>query len=144
MLAVVLVDGEKLRHVPEQFRDNRAIVAAAVSSRPWALHFASDTLLQDDTFAVEARQSFYFFSVVTLSGRSCCVALEDLGYQDPRRIVLERACERLQMQRTGKELLLHGSETVPDHNDVQRWPGSPAPGRTVELQLVVQATSSGS
>eukprot|EP00971_Amphidinium_carterae_P275268 5461642-Amphidinium_carterae.1 len=91
MLAVVLVDGEKLKYVPEQFRDNRAIVSAAVSCRPWALQFAADTLLQDETFAVQARQSFYFFSVVTLSGRSCCVALEDLNYANRRQIVVRRA-----------------------------------------------------
>eukprot|EP00971_Amphidinium_carterae_P167799 3324634-Amphidinium_carterae.1 len=42
-----------------------------------ALRWASDELLQDASFAPEAKQQFRLLRVTLLSGRSCCIAMQD-------------------------------------------------------------------
>jgi len=104
----------------------------AVRCRPAELQQAGEELLEDESFAVQARQGFYFFKITSLSGQSCILVEARLSYG----VLLRRACERLGMPRSGDESLLFGTELVPENNHVEEWPGRPAKGRLVEYQLI--------
>mmetsp|Transcript_62929 Transcript_62929/g.116990 ORF Transcript_62929/g.116990 Transcript_62929/m.116990 type:complete len:273 (+) Transcript_62929:183-1001(+) len=130
--------GLALMFADEGLRAHRDIVLAAVAERSGALKFASDSLLQDETFAPEARQHFYLFSIVAMSGRSCCVACDARAWISwTAAKVSADACRKLGMERRNNEMLLYGSEIVPAQDPkVERWPGSPALGSITEYHLV--------
>eukprot|EP00971_Amphidinium_carterae_P177361 3517590-Amphidinium_carterae.1 len=110
------------------------VVLTAASNYKFALQYASDILLEDETFAGEARCCHYLFKVVAMSGRSCVVAVHP--YEVSRAKVLRTSCEKLGMQFTNKEALLHGTDVVQDRTPVFQWPGPPVPGVIIEYQIV--------
>mmetsp|Transcript_12450 Transcript_12450/g.28199 ORF Transcript_12450/g.28199 Transcript_12450/m.28199 type:complete len:187 (+) Transcript_12450:129-689(+) len=134
VLAAVLEDGRALQHAAAELQGNRDIVSAAVEQNEHVLEFAADALLEDETFAVEAREWYYFFRIVALSGRSCCIALH-LFCAD-KRTLLEESCRKLGIDRTDRQVLLLGSDLVPDNTDIPDWPGAPALGVITDYQLV--------
>jgi len=136
VLVAVSQSGKALAYASRELQADPDIVQAAMSHNGQALRHAADIFLQDETFAPEVRQQLYFFKIVALSGRSCYVAqAADTPFTACE--VLNDACYRLDMERRGTEMLLHGSETVPDgFRAVRQWPGSPETGRAVEYQLV--------
>mmetsp|Transcript_31035 Transcript_31035/g.56698 ORF Transcript_31035/g.56698 Transcript_31035/m.56698 type:complete len:290 (-) Transcript_31035:43-912(-) len=171
VLAAVSNCGFALQFAKEQLKSDREVVLAAVSESGFALVFASselkrdreialaaarggragdhgllhadDSLLEDDSFAVEARQSYYSFRVVALSGRTCLVPLHcsEVVALSARDIYEHLMCEaraKLGMGTVepGEETLLFGAEEVSGNCEVEHWPGSPAPGGVVEYQLV--------
>mmetsp|Transcript_13138 Transcript_13138/g.24212 ORF Transcript_13138/g.24212 Transcript_13138/m.24212 type:complete len:238 (+) Transcript_13138:82-795(+) len=167
IMAAVSKNGEALEWAAEEFRSDRDVVMAAISNYcqaiKWAsaklrsdrevvaaavvqggssemLRYAGDEILEDETFAVEARRTQCFFKITTLSGRSCIVALNlhltgifpGLGYA-----MLGEACNKLQLDHTGDETLLYGSELVRTDTPLRHWPGFPNQGGgTVEYQLI--------
>mmetsp|Transcript_22182 Transcript_22182/g.40821 ORF Transcript_22182/g.40821 Transcript_22182/m.40821 type:complete len:181 (+) Transcript_22182:119-661(+) len=134
VLAAVLEDGRALQHAALELQGNREIVTAAVEQNEHVLQFAADVLLEDVTFAVEAREWYYFFKIVALSGRSCCIAMH-LFYAD-KKTLLEESCRKLGIDRTDRQVLLLGSDLVPDNTDVPDWPGTPSLGAITEYQLL--------
>mmetsp|Transcript_6573 Transcript_6573/g.11425 ORF Transcript_6573/g.11425 Transcript_6573/m.11425 type:complete len:204 (+) Transcript_6573:70-681(+) len=158
VMAVVSQDGDALHFASPELRSDRQVAMAAVSNRGWALEwvaaelrsdrhvvmaavaqdkhaltYAGDDLLEDVSFAVEARQRFYFFKITTLAGRSCTLACKNPG--DFK--LLQLACQKLGMEYTANETLLYGAEVVPQDVTVENWPGSPTRGSAlVEYQLV--------
>mmetsp|Transcript_24915 Transcript_24915/g.45750 ORF Transcript_24915/g.45750 Transcript_24915/m.45750 type:complete len:283 (-) Transcript_24915:23-871(-) len=140
VLAAVSQAGGALELASEELKGDRGVVLAAVAQQPVALMFAADSLLEDESFAEEARVFFYFFKVVVLSGRSCVVALwapEHPLYGLPNKSELLRySCKKLGMPQTGGETLVYGTELVPDTDVSPKWPGSPALGHMTEYQLV--------
>eukprot|EP00971_Amphidinium_carterae_P036674 720775-Amphidinium_carterae.1 len=94
VMVAVSQHGWTLRNASQDLQSDREIVLAAVSnSSGWALRFAGDDLLEDESFAKDAREKFYLFKVTTMSGRSCIVAFG--GGTDAVGSVLVMACERL-------------------------------------------------
>eukprot|EP00971_Amphidinium_carterae_P094625 1873139-Amphidinium_carterae.2 len=139
MMAVVQY-GLALEYAAEELRGEPKIVTAAIG-QPYghALCFAADTLLQDESFAVTARENLYFFRVTAMSGRSCVVASQHL---EDREVLLDKSCSKLKLQRTGSEALLHGAEVVSDGRLRADSPGCPQRGQVVEYQLVMSHTAS--
>mmetsp|Transcript_55074 Transcript_55074/g.101956 ORF Transcript_55074/g.101956 Transcript_55074/m.101956 type:complete len:237 (-) Transcript_55074:20-730(-) len=143
-------DFRALQHAAASLRGHPDIVMAAVARNFRALEYADDSLLQDQTFAVEARKRFYWFKVVALSGNSCFIAIEppdtsdydddyDADYDDQRETLLDKCCRRLGIVRCGSQALLFGSELVSSSSsyaEIVSWPGSPSLGKVVEYQLV--------
>eukprot|EP00971_Amphidinium_carterae_P278982 5538260-Amphidinium_carterae.1 len=62
-MAAVLQNGLALAYAAEEFQADRDIVFTAVSDSSLALQFAADSLLEDETFARDARNAFHFFKV---------------------------------------------------------------------------------
>eukprot|EP00971_Amphidinium_carterae_P052223 1027989-Amphidinium_carterae.1 len=95
---------------------DREVVQAAMQKNPCALCFAADRLLEDPTFAMEAKTEVHLLKLVILSGRSTVVAApSDESIED----VLDRCHERLGLADDGATLeLWHGSETVPARTNV--------------------------
>eukprot|EP00971_Amphidinium_carterae_P295605 5870677-Amphidinium_carterae.1 len=133
VLAAIANNGLALLLAADVLKTDRETVLAAVTKHPKALRFAADSFLQDETFAIEARQHFYFIRVSLLSGRHCIVAA--LGYHDLRDL-LNEVCTKLNMQYAEKLSLLHGTDVVPIHTFVEAWPGSPARAVITDYQLL--------
>eukprot|EP00971_Amphidinium_carterae_P282605 5610415-Amphidinium_carterae.1 len=86
-----------------------------------ALQWAANELIEDPTFATEAKSNRYLLKLTMLSGRSTVVAAEDDDYVE---LVLDKARERLGLPDDGATMeVWHGSESVPDDEVVQDWPG---------------------
>mmetsp|Transcript_38211 Transcript_38211/g.85972 ORF Transcript_38211/g.85972 Transcript_38211/m.85972 type:complete len:232 (+) Transcript_38211:1-696(+) len=136
VLAAVAQDGSALEHAAEELRCDRSFALSAAALDSSALEFVSPHLLDDPRFAVKAREEVCLFRVTTMSGRACYVSWPALvtGMKG-RSTVLQDTCRKLGMSHTGFENLLFGDEFVPD-DSVKDWPGAPAPGKTVEYQLV--------
>eukprot|EP00971_Amphidinium_carterae_P251610 4994827-Amphidinium_carterae.1 len=66
-MTAVTQNGEALEHAADCYKHDREIVLAAVCQNEWALRLASDALLSDPTFAVEAKEQHYLL-------QSCCLA----------------------------------------------------------------------
>eukprot|EP00971_Amphidinium_carterae_P109745 2174031-Amphidinium_carterae.1 len=148
VLAAVQKNGYALQYATEALRDDREVVLAAVQENGWALQyatetlksdsevvlaavqqhkdpafrFAADCLLQDPTFATEAKRRFHLLKLTMLSGRSTVVAAA--GYWKVGG-VLVTCQERLGLTCKGTTMeLWHGSEKLPaDNTDVEHWPG---------------------
>jgi len=98
VMAAVSQEGGALQHANLELRSDREIVTAATSQHYFALLYAADALLEDERFAVKARQCFHFFKITTLSGQSCIVAEfvrgSELYFLD---ILVRSACSKLGM-----------------------------------------------
>eukprot|EP00971_Amphidinium_carterae_P041300 810826-Amphidinium_carterae.1 len=117
VLKAVAQCGWALRHAAETLKSNREVVLTAVGQTHFALQYAADVLLEDEGFAVDARQLLYFFKVSTaLSGRSCIIAKPlTIGYfPGSARDLVESSCRKLGLQSTGGEKLLFGDAVVPE------------------------------
>mmetsp|Transcript_6330 Transcript_6330/g.15226 ORF Transcript_6330/g.15226 Transcript_6330/m.15226 type:complete len:228 (+) Transcript_6330:91-774(+) len=142
VLAAVASNGLGLQWASEELRADRDAVSQAVAENTSAFRYASDALLEDETFEVETRLESYVFRIAALSGSCCTVTYAE--FEPIRRWdLLARACEKLQIPASASITLLHGTEVVPNKDDVTLWPGPPSPGSVIEYQLVVQATSTG-
>jgi len=129
-----------------------------VSKNCSALQWAAENLLQDESFAPEARQKICIFKIAALSGHACLVPFSRFDFLPSRSEVrrsagnnrtlwydsgvklLRTSCSKLGMVYTGDETLLFGSEAVPATDDTQSphsWPGAPREGTVVEYQLVM-------
>eukprot|EP00971_Amphidinium_carterae_P164549 3262220-Amphidinium_carterae.1 len=151
VLAAVSQAGVALEWAAEELKRDRHVVLAAIAQDHGALEFAADNLLEaiangalvefpaDETLAAEVRECFYFFKVVTLSGRSCVVAL--WGPPHPlygvanKSELLRHSCKKLGLEHNGSEKLVYGSELVPDTDVSRSWPGSPSLGSLITYQL---------
>eukprot|EP00971_Amphidinium_carterae_P182463 3621146-Amphidinium_carterae.1 len=104
-----------------------------------ALEHVADELLEDSSFAAEVKSEHHIFilKITMLSGRSTVVAPAE-GFN--LTAVLEWACSKLDIEYTGKEVLLHGSECVPPHARVQFWPGILPHGEVTEYTLILSAS----
>eukprot|EP00971_Amphidinium_carterae_P251486 4992025-Amphidinium_carterae.1 len=102
-----------------------------------ALPLAADCLLEDPTFATEAKRLRHLLKVAMLSGRSTVVAA--LGCEDVED-VLNWCRMRLGLadDSTTTMELWHGSDRVRDGHGVWNWPGIQPPGEISEYQLVVR------
>mmetsp|Transcript_63025 Transcript_63025/g.117221 ORF Transcript_63025/g.117221 Transcript_63025/m.117221 type:complete len:224 (-) Transcript_63025:34-705(-) len=142
VLEAVSQKGDVLQYAAEELKADPEIVLAAISHSMDSLKFAADSLLEDEAFAVEARTRHYFFKVLALSGRSCIVAMDAVDFDDygmkPR--LLRATCDKLGLQRTGSEVLLYGTDSVPERTRVCDWPGHPSLGIAIEYQLVRYCT----
>eukprot|EP00971_Amphidinium_carterae_P267047 5296938-Amphidinium_carterae.1 len=99
-MAAVTQDGAALKYAAEELQCNRDIVLAAVGNKRTALEFAADSLLQEEGFAVHARQYFGFFKITAMFGRACIVpflAPSEVNFPTTRFIVAE-SCRRLALQ----------------------------------------------
>eukprot|EP00971_Amphidinium_carterae_P250158 4965959-Amphidinium_carterae.1 len=71
-----------------------------------------------------------------LSGRSTAVMSDG---SDRAEGMVRICCRRLEIQGSGTEKLVHGTEVVPAGAYVGSWPGLPPLGEVSEYQLVVGA-----
>eukprot|EP00971_Amphidinium_carterae_P223650 4437662-Amphidinium_carterae.1 len=137
VLAAVQNCGVALQYAMDSFRADREVVQAAAQQSARALHWAADEMLEDPTFATEAKREFYLLKITLLSGRSTVVAAEDY---DEVEHVLHRCREKLGLVDDGATMeFWHCSgENVPDDGTVVRdWPGVQPKGAISEYQLVV-------
>eukprot|EP00971_Amphidinium_carterae_P047365 933198-Amphidinium_carterae.1 len=136
VLAAVQQSGSALMYATEALRADRDVVLAAMQQSASAIRFAADEMLEDPTFATEAKTRHYLLKVTMLSGRSTVVAAGyELAYG-----VLVRCRERLGLADDGSTLeLWHSSgERVPDdYTEVRHFPGIQPPGKISEYQLLV-------
>eukprot|EP00971_Amphidinium_carterae_P276812 5493578-Amphidinium_carterae.1 len=136
VLTAVAQNGSALEHAAEALKSDRDVVLTAVEKDFMALRFAADDLLEDESFAKDTRQLFYFFKLTTaLSGRSCIVA-QPLAPGNVRALVYV-CCRKLGLQSTDRESLLFGDTVVPEGYLSQESPGCPGLGKLVEYQLVL-------
>eukprot|EP00971_Amphidinium_carterae_P258517 5130989-Amphidinium_carterae.1 len=137
VLAAVQQSGYALEHASEALRADRDVVLAAVQQSEDALHWAADDLLEDATFATEAKGLFYLLKLTMLSGSSTVVVV---SFYKRAEDVLAVCRRRLGLAVDGSALeLCHGSERVPDDDtEVQDWPGIQPEGQISEYQLLVK------
>jgi len=110
---------------------------AAVQQSRGAIHYASEELLLDGTFAPEAKEDYYIVKISLLSGRSAVVLSEGLG--NAEGFIRDWCCSRLGITSSGTEALVHGTEVVPAWALVGTWPGLRPRGEVSEYQLIVSA-----
>eukprot|EP00971_Amphidinium_carterae_P095767 1895138-Amphidinium_carterae.1 len=105
------------------------------SPKQGALLWAADELLEDPTFATEAKGDLHLLKLTMLSGSSTVVA----AYGDwSVESVLTWCRWRLGLPDDGTSLeLLHGSESVPADADVKDFPGVQPLGDISAYQLVL-------
>eukprot|EP00971_Amphidinium_carterae_P174491 3458992-Amphidinium_carterae.1 len=141
VLTAVANDGRALKFAAEPLKSDREIVLTAVAYSNFPLHnadvlvHAADALLEDESFAVEARERLYFFKVIALSGRSCIIPWPCNRLLRPQSLI-SVICRKLGLQSTGREMLLFGDAVVPEDVD-EDSPGCPRPGKLVQYQLVL-------
>eukprot|EP00971_Amphidinium_carterae_P143831 2850278-Amphidinium_carterae.1 len=141
VLAAVRANGYALQYATEALRADRDVVLTAVQGIPEGYHlaaldYAADCLLEDPTFAMEAKRNLHLIKLTMLSGRSTVV--KSFTNWDVN-IVLKQGRRRLGLADDGTRMeLWHGSERVPaDGTRVQDWPGVKPLGELSEYQLVV-------
>eukprot|EP00971_Amphidinium_carterae_P320326 6367543-Amphidinium_carterae.1 len=136
VLAAVQHNGFALEHAADFFRADREVVLAAVQQDADALGLAADDLLEDPTFATEAKRGAHLLKLTMLSGRSTVVAAWDSWTVEH---VLARCRKRLALSDDGATMeLWHGSERVPDGTGPKDWPGVQPLGEITECQLLVR------
>jgi len=134
-------DGHALQYASEEVQNNPEIVLKAVAQDAFALQYASYSLLEDESFAVEARMRHYFFKITALSGQSCIAAVEFLYGPG----ILRQCCSKLLgWESTGSEVFVHDSEMVTPSSLSADSPGGPARGKLVEYQLIRLSPPEGS
>eukprot|EP00971_Amphidinium_carterae_P053461 1053309-Amphidinium_carterae.1 len=120
-LAAVRKDGCALYYASEALSGDREVVLAAAQQDGGALQYAADELLEDATFAKEAKSLFYLLKLTMLSGRSTVVSarpfedVDDVLANCRRRLGL--ADDRATME------LWDGPNRVQDETWMFRWPG---------------------
>mmetsp|Transcript_59070 Transcript_59070/g.109152 ORF Transcript_59070/g.109152 Transcript_59070/m.109152 type:complete len:274 (-) Transcript_59070:172-993(-) len=133
--------GQALEFAGEELKRDQDIVLMAVAQDPISLHHAADSLLWDESFAVEARMRHYFFKITALSGQSCIAAVEFLYGPG----ILRQCCSKLLgWESTGSEVFVHDSEMVTPSSLSADSPGGPARGKLVEYQLIRLSPPEGS
>eukprot|EP00971_Amphidinium_carterae_P101152 2001256-Amphidinium_carterae.1 len=133
VLEAVKQDGLLLQHAAKNFGSDREVVLEAVKHNVMALEWASDDLLQDTSFATEAKSKLHVLKITLLSGRLCFVPADS---RDKTREILLRCLGRLGLDRSGSEKLVHGRDVVLAIAQVQHWPGILPCGQISEYQLV--------
>eukprot|EP00971_Amphidinium_carterae_P153086 3034528-Amphidinium_carterae.1 len=74
VLAAVRQNGYALKYAAQVFWSDREVVQAAVQQDTDALEDAADVLLEDPSFATEAKGEFRLLKLTMLSGRSTVLA----------------------------------------------------------------------
>eukprot|EP00971_Amphidinium_carterae_P119006 2357570-Amphidinium_carterae.1 len=77
VLEAVRKHGGALSYATEALRADREVVQAAVQQEAAALRWVADEMLEDPSFAPEAKRKFHLLKVTLLSGRSTVVAAWD-------------------------------------------------------------------
>mmetsp|Transcript_48950 Transcript_48950/g.90271 ORF Transcript_48950/g.90271 Transcript_48950/m.90271 type:complete len:178 (+) Transcript_48950:45-578(+) len=134
VLAAVKSDWRALQLAAECCRSDPEIVLAAVRQNAEALTWASDELLKDESFAAEAKRGCFILRITLMSGR--CALLPVWRRRSRPRDVICSCCERLNMEYTGRETLVHGLGVVRLDVDVRFWPGLQTGGSITDYQLV--------
>eukprot|EP00971_Amphidinium_carterae_P250715 4976966-Amphidinium_carterae.1 len=119
----------------ESFRADREVVLTAVTAVKagrGVISWAADELLEDSSFAKEAKKNVHLFRLTLLSGRHTVV----LAYSQSRlEDVLEIACHRLGIPMEGAFLLLDFEPPL----FVKDWPGIKPTGEITDYQLMVSS-----
>eukprot|EP00971_Amphidinium_carterae_P166003 3290482-Amphidinium_carterae.1 len=112
------------------------MVLAAMQRDVRALRLAADEMLEDPTFATEAKRQLYLLKLTMLSGRSTVVAA---SWSWSVEAVLDQCRNRLGLADEGTSMeLWHSADKVPDDGtNVRHWPGVQPRGQISEYQLVV-------
>mmetsp|Transcript_56574 Transcript_56574/g.104715 ORF Transcript_56574/g.104715 Transcript_56574/m.104715 type:complete len:240 (+) Transcript_56574:80-799(+) len=136
VLAAVAQNALALPWSSDTLRGDPEIILAAVMQCPHiAFQYAPHSLLEDPSFAPEAKRRFYLLKISMLSGRSCCmIAL----CRDSTWILIRECCRKLKLPHTGTEQLLCGSAVLPATSRVGKWPGIQPKGQVTECQLIIQ------
>eukprot|EP00971_Amphidinium_carterae_P040506 795030-Amphidinium_carterae.1 len=145
ILAAVKQNGLALHFVAESFRSDREIVLTAIQKvrkglEALVLRLLPDELIEDSSFAIDAKESCHILKISMISGRQAIVLSErdhrrDLNTEE----VLRRCCDKLGIRTTGSSMcLVSGDDVVPARTVVSDWPGIRATGEISEYQLVVQ------
>jgi len=133
-----------LRHATEACRSDREIVLTAVKKSAEALLVCADHLLEDVTFAPEAKADAYILKISMLSGRSVHLFYYVHLFMCSTDNVVCHACRKLGLAcddigaklRAQRYQLLHGTEFVPMNAVVATFPGIKR-GAITEYQLLV-------
>eukprot|EP00971_Amphidinium_carterae_P162301 3217409-Amphidinium_carterae.1 len=98
VLAAVKQDGLSLEYAAAPCKSDREIVLAASTQNVKALQYACDALLEDTTFATEAKEKVCVIKVSMMSGRSCCLTVlrHDMVEVEASNFVMD-CCERLEI-----------------------------------------------
>eukprot|EP00971_Amphidinium_carterae_P261661 5191067-Amphidinium_carterae.1 len=135
-------------YATEALWSDREVVLTAVQQDAGALACAADDLLEDPSFATEAKKKFHLLKLTALSGRSTMVAagsyleiadgVASYRYNEVWE-VLRKCRNRLGLSDEGGTMeLWHGSDRVPaDGTQVTDWPGIQPLGEISEYQLLV-------
>mmetsp|Transcript_34400 Transcript_34400/g.77006 ORF Transcript_34400/g.77006 Transcript_34400/m.77006 type:complete len:333 (-) Transcript_34400:19-1017(-) len=137
VLAAVRQHWLSLEWAAEPCRNDRQIVSTAVRTARNALIWAADGLLEDTTFARDAKKEYYILRISLLSGRytvvPSCMALNETADQ-----VIRTCFKRLNLPSRGGAKLVYGSDVLPGDQRIMDWPGLRTEVADVsEYQLVV-------
>eukprot|EP00971_Amphidinium_carterae_P125011 2476677-Amphidinium_carterae.1 len=103
-----------------------------------AFRFAADDLLEDPSFATEAKRRYHLLKLTMLSGRSTVVAALSHCYWKVD-LVLAETRSKLGLADDGSTLeLWHGTDRVPADTWVRDWPGIQPAGEISEYQVLVR------
>mmetsp|Transcript_30187 Transcript_30187/g.66422 ORF Transcript_30187/g.66422 Transcript_30187/m.66422 type:complete len:142 (+) Transcript_30187:487-912(+) len=138
VLTAVRQNGSALMYATEALKADREVVLTAVQQFPGSLGFAADGLLEDPTFATEAKTRGYLLKVTMLSGRSAVMTA--MGYETVISVHREfRSKLGLADDDSTVELWHCSGEMVPhdDEAEVRDWLGIQPLGEISEYQLLV-------
>eukprot|EP00971_Amphidinium_carterae_P130519 2585563-Amphidinium_carterae.1 len=138
VMAAVAQCWKAIQYAGPEAKNDREIILAALTQHRNAFCYAGSRLLEDEAFALEVRDRFYLIKVVTLSGTSCVVAVDEDEDLYCWALVIEAAAEQLGLaidQQSAR--LLRGTEEVPKAAACSEWQGSPQLGEVCEYQLVI-------
>eukprot|EP00971_Amphidinium_carterae_P086559 1712915-Amphidinium_carterae.1 len=121
-----------------ELRSDRAIVLVALQQTSGALHYASDELLLDVSFAVDEKRWYHILRISNLSGQQAVVAVSGDDTVDK---VLNEYCRRREILRIRGMRLIHGTEVIEHRREVRRWPGIRQGPEASEYQLIVSRSS---
>mmetsp|Transcript_45611 Transcript_45611/g.83518 ORF Transcript_45611/g.83518 Transcript_45611/m.83518 type:complete len:235 (-) Transcript_45611:77-781(-) len=123
---------------PHGCRRDRQLMQAAVEQRWEALSCVSDCLIDDASFATEARRQFHILRVSMLSGKHAFALYRGAQTDSVKaRHVLQKCCERLELDKRDTAKLVHGSEMIPPGTSLADFPGLQPLGEVSDYQLVV-------
>eukprot|EP00971_Amphidinium_carterae_P165500 3280718-Amphidinium_carterae.1 len=123
VLAAVKKDGMSLQWAAESCRSDREVMLAAIAKSKLALMHAAEELLEDSSFAAEAKQELFLFKVSLLSGCSTHVPVSVRNTFSLTEHIIRARCRRFGLEYSATMKLIHGSGDVPGVTPVRDFPG---------------------
>mmetsp|Transcript_62912 Transcript_62912/g.116960 ORF Transcript_62912/g.116960 Transcript_62912/m.116960 type:complete len:169 (+) Transcript_62912:81-587(+) len=136
VLTAVQQDGWALQWAAEACRSDREIALTAVRNKSWAMKWVADDLVEDESFASDAKQECFILKLTLLSGRYTYVC-EHYAEEVRKESILRMSCRKLGLEYCDTMKLLHGTQEVPAEAEVSSWPGIRPAGQVTEYLLVV-------
>eukprot|EP00971_Amphidinium_carterae_P205706 4082216-Amphidinium_carterae.1 len=134
VLGAVRKNGSSLQFAAKTCTFDPEIVLTAVNQNAIAIEWASDDLLEDGSFAPDAKRSCFILKITLMSGRYAVIASLEDNYESMEE-VLASCRHKLGLVKQGSERLVNGDEIVMPRAHVCNWPKIRPCGEVTEYQL---------